>query len=174
MEYLDVVDELGNPTGQIVERKEAHKKGIRHRTSHVWLYHDGKVLVQKRSEDKDSYPGCYDISSAGHIKAGTGYKVSAVRELKEELGIEVSEDDLMPIGVTYSDSKNYFYGELFHNVQVSQVFLLDYYSNEFVIQKEELSEVKWIDLDELYKAVENNSIKNCIKLSELDMIYKYL
>ncbi|MGN1182202.1 MAG: hypothetical protein ACI4SR_04275 [Faecalibacillus sp.] len=37
MEYLDIVDEKGNPTGQIIERQEAHKKGIRHRTSHVWI-----------------------------------------------------------------------------------------------------------------------------------------
>ena len=37
MEWLDIVDDLGNPTGKIIERKEAHQKGIQHRTSHVWL-----------------------------------------------------------------------------------------------------------------------------------------
>lgn len=37
MEYLDIVDEMGNPTGEIVEREYAHRHGIRHRTSHVWL-----------------------------------------------------------------------------------------------------------------------------------------
>lgn len=37
MEYLDIVDEVGNPTGEIVEREYAHRHGIRHRTSHVWL-----------------------------------------------------------------------------------------------------------------------------------------
>ena len=36
MEYLDIVDEMGNPTGEIVEREYAHRHGIRHRTSHVW------------------------------------------------------------------------------------------------------------------------------------------
>jgi hypothetical protein len=37
MEYLDIVDENGNPTGEKVERAYAHKNGIRHRTAHVWI-----------------------------------------------------------------------------------------------------------------------------------------
>ena len=40
------------------------------------------------------YPGCYDISSAGHVQAGDEFLPSAVRELKEELGIEAREEDL--------------------------------------------------------------------------------
>ena len=68
MEWLDVVDEKGNPTGERVERKEAHRRGIRHRTSHVWILREQEgevqVLLQKRSQGKDSHPGCYDISSA--------------------------------------------------------------------------------------------------------------
>ena len=70
-ELLDIVDELGNPTGKVVEREIAHQKGIRHRTSHVWLVRKRnnkvQVLLQKRSHNKDSFPDCYDISSAGHI-----------------------------------------------------------------------------------------------------------
>ena len=67
MEWLDVVDQNGDPTGEVVSRDTAHEKGIWHRTSHVWLVRirDGRlqILLQKRSENKDSYPGCYDISS---------------------------------------------------------------------------------------------------------------
>lgn len=81
MEWLDVVDDQGNPTGETVERTKAHQKGIRHRTAHVWLMreHQGKVeiLLQKRSAGKDSHPGCYDISSAGHIPAGVDWLSSA-------------------------------------------------------------------------------------------------
>ena len=60
MELLDVVDENGIPTGETVERSIAHAKGIRHRTSHVWLLRrrsEGvEVLLQKRSDNKDSFP----------------------------------------------------------------------------------------------------------------------
>ena len=77
MEILDVVDETGAPTGETVERAEAHREGVRHRTSHVWIARNrnGRIqlLLQKRCMQKDSFPGCYDISSAGHIPAGDDY-----------------------------------------------------------------------------------------------------
>ena len=89
MEYFDIVDEQGNPTGQTVERKQAHRNNILHRTAHVWIVrrrgNSIQILLQKRCMEKDSFPGCYDISSAGHIPAGVDYIPSALRELKEEL-----------------------------------------------------------------------------------------
>ena len=80
MEILDVVDETGAPTGETVERAEAHREGVRHRTAHVWIARNrnGRIqlLLQKRCMQKDSFPGCYDISSAGHIPAGGVYSFS--------------------------------------------------------------------------------------------------
>ena len=76
-EMLDIVDENGVPTGQSVPRTTAHAEGLRHRTSHVWIVRrkNGRVqvLLQMRCAAKDSYPGCYDISSAGHIPAGAEF-----------------------------------------------------------------------------------------------------
>ncbi|MCQ5149724.1 NUDIX hydrolase, partial [Coprococcus eutactus] len=67
MELFDICDEQGKPTGYIVERSEAHEKCICHRTAHIWISkkENGmyKVLLQKRSIDKDSFPGRYDTSS---------------------------------------------------------------------------------------------------------------
>ena len=74
MELFDIVDENGNPTGEVIERRKAHAEGIRHRTAHIWIVREKEgriqVLLQKRSADKDSFPGRFDTSSAGHIKAG--------------------------------------------------------------------------------------------------------
>ena len=96
MEYLDIVDESGQPIGKTVSRDQAHRDGIRHRTAHVWVIRrDGSrfdILLQKRCRNKDSFPGMYDTSSAGHIPAGDEPLVSAIRELKEELGIEPVSD----------------------------------------------------------------------------------
>ena len=98
-EFLDIVDENSQPTGERIDREIAHAEGIWHRTAHVWIARKKKgkieILLQKRAEHKSSFPGCYDISSAGHIPAGDEYKVSAIRELKEELGILVDENDLI-------------------------------------------------------------------------------
>ena len=93
LEFVDIVDEYGNPTGETVERAKAHSEGIRHRTAHVWIIRrNGKqteVLLQKRSLKKDSFPGQFDTSSAGHIQAGDEPLDSALRELREELGLSL-------------------------------------------------------------------------------------
>ena len=102
-EMLDIVDENGVPTGQSVPRTTAHAEGLRHRTSHVWIVRrkNGRVqvLLQMRCAAKDSYPGCYDISSAGHIPAGAEFVGSALRELREELGVTAAPADLHECGL---------------------------------------------------------------------------
>ena len=90
MELFDVIDSKGNPTGQIVSREKVHAEGIPHRTAHIWIIREKEgrvqILLQKRSQNKDSFPGKFDTSSAGHIQAGDEPLESALRELKEELG----------------------------------------------------------------------------------------
>ena len=177
MEYLDIVDENGNPTGETVERSYAHKNGVRHRTAHVWILRKRadkiQVLLQKRAEVK-SFPGCYDISSAGHITAGQEYLESAVRELREELGITASESDLVYCGDRYIVWDDVFFGEEFHDRQFTKVFLLwkDVEESDLVLQEEEVSGVLWMDLDECITGVKENSFKNCIYPEELEMVRK--
>ena len=116
MELFDICDEQGNPTGDTVERSEAHAKGICHRTAHIWIakQENGryKVLLQKRSMDKDSFPGRYDTSSAGHIQAGDEPMESALRELGEELGIKAEAADL-----DFAGTFRIRYEKEFQNVQ---------------------------------------------------------
>ena len=137
MELLDIVDENGIPTGEVVEREKAHREGVRHRTSHVWIARkrDGRVeiLLQKRSQDKDSHPGCYDISSAGHIPAGVDFIPSALRELKEELGIEANPEELIYCGVRKGMYEDVFYGRRFVDNQISNVYLL--WKNDLEIEE---------------------------------------
>lgn len=177
-EFLDIVDENGEPTGKTVERKKAHAEGIRHRTSHVWLARkrNGRVeiLMQKRAENKDSYPGCYDISSAGHIPAGDGFEESAVRELQEELGVKADESELIYCGDRNVQWDDVFSGKPFHDNQFSRIFLLwrDMEENQFTLQREELESVRWILFDECVNGVLNNSFKNCIAMDELMILKK--
>ena len=122
-EILDVVDENGMPTGETVPREKAHAEGIRHRTSHVWLLRvrsgEIQVLLQKRCETKDSWPGCYDISSAGHIPAGVDFLPSAIRELQEELGVKAAPEELIFCGSRRICSDSEFHGHLFRDRQYS-------------------------------------------------------
>ncbi|MCI1723206.1 MAG: NUDIX domain-containing protein [Lachnospiraceae bacterium] len=179
-EVLDITDADGNPTGRTVTRSEAHRKGIRHRTSHLWLYRyrDGKLqlLLQKRSQDKESCPGCYDISSAGHIPAGDGFAESALRELKEELGIEASEDMLAVIGQSVFEFEQDVHGKHFHDVQVSRVFLMPYEKNaeEIEFQKSEIEEVRWMDFEDVLEMIRTGRPDSCVLPEEMEMIRRVL
>lgn len=176
LELFDIVDENGEPTGETVERTLAHSQGIRHRTSHVWVLRRRQerveILLQKRSRDKDSFPGCYDISSAGHIPAGVDYVSSALRELKEELGEEAAPEELICCGTRHIRYMETFYGKPFRDNQVSKVYLLwrDKEAEDFVLQQEEIEEVKWFDFYECMELVKDNAIPHCIMQEELEMI----
>lgn len=176
MEYLDIVNENGEPTGQRKERSLVHQDGDLHRTSHVWIFRkkeNGRydVLLQLRSKMKDSFPGCYDISSAGHIPAGDGFLESALRELKEELGIEALPEDLTYCYTRRFDHENVFHGKKFIDHQVSRVYR---YVTQGIqiealqLQTEEIEKVIWMDFEECLKAVKNNTIKHCICYEELE------
>lgn len=175
MEYFDIVDEKGIPTGQTISREEAHREGYRHRTAHVWVVRQFEdhveVLLQKRSDDKDSYPGCYDISSAGHIPAGVDYIPSALRELQEELGITAQPEELAVCGQCYDRREENFRGRPFVDDQVSQIFRL-WWREDMVLtlQEEEVSGVLWMDLQDCMTAVGDGTIPHCIRLNELEMV----
>lgn len=180
IEYFDIVDENGIPTGETVERVEAHERAIRHRTAHVWIVRKvddrTQILLQKRCQSKDSFPGCYDISSAGHIPAGEDYIPSALRELKEELGVEIDADQLIDCGMHRLDIDAQFHGKPFFDRQVSKVFLLwlEWEVEQFHVQEEEIDSVMWMDFDACMQAVQENSIPNCIDTAELMMLRAFL
>lgn len=177
MELLDIVTEEGVPTGRVKERSAVHRDGDLHRTSHVWIARKNEksgmeLLLQKRSAGKDSHPGCYDISSAGHIPAGCGYLESALRELKEELGITAEAGSLEDRGIRYICWEEEFHGQVFRDRQVSRVYLLwmDIEIEALKLQEEEVESVRWMDYQECVDAVRTGAIPNCISLEELSML----
>ena len=108
MEMFDIIDENGTPTGLIKERGVVHREGALHATSHIWIARENDksgydILLQKRSACKDSHPGCYDISSAGHIGAGDTPLNSGLRELQEELGIHAKPEHLKEFGIQFKN-----------------------------------------------------------------------
>ena len=180
MEYLDIVDENGIPTGEIVSREEAHKLGVQHRTSHVWIVRKNEngydILLQKRSLNKDSHPGMYDTSSAGHIVAGDEPLESALRELYEELGIKADASQLENIGKFHGEYSKEFHGRLFKDNEISFVFL--YQGNadidELNLQKNEIDEVRWFDLNKVWKEIQSGRERICVPLGSLEILRNYL
>ena len=173
MEMLDVVDEKGEPTGQMVERSYAHAHDIPHRTPHVWIFRrkDGvtEVLMQKRSPGKDSFPGCYDISSAGHIPAGSGFVDSALRELWEELGVKAEPQDLHFCADLRLHSKNIFHGKPFLDNQYSRIFILwrDLDPADMTLQESEVSQVRWFPFNQVLEDARKGKYP-CLYMQELE------
>lgn len=180
MEYMDIVDENGNPTGEIIERATAHKTGVPHRTTHIWIVrkreNHTEILLQLRAEKKDSFPGCYDISSAGHVPAGMDVCTSGLRELEEELGIRTKKEELIDCGIHVTYTQNEFHGIPYVDNQFAYVFLLwkDIEPEQMHLQEEEVERVQWMDFEECKKAVKNKTIKTCIDIAELERIEEYM
>ncbi|WP_136465562.1 NUDIX hydrolase [Flagellimonas onchidii] len=106
-ELIDILDEDGNATGRTCLKSEAHLKGLFHPTIHVWFYtSDGQILFQKRAHDKDTFPSLWDVSVAGHIGAGEDIIQAAIREIEEEIGLEINQSDLERIGTFKSMHKH--------------------------------------------------------------------
>lgn len=94
-EHFDVCDPEGNPTGEALPRSEVHRRGLWHRSAHIWILNSqGQILLQRRDLAKETDPGKWDISVAGHLSAGQSAPQAAVRETAEELGLVIQEGEL--------------------------------------------------------------------------------
>ncbi|MFW6083388.1 MAG: NUDIX hydrolase [Thermoplasmatota archaeon] len=85
MEYLDVL----NDKNEVIDKKLqniVHDERLRHRTMMFFVFSsDDKILVTKRSDDKDFFPGYWSIVLGGHVKSGESYEEALISEMKEEI-----------------------------------------------------------------------------------------
>jgi isopentenyldiphosphate isomerase len=138
-ELFDVVDASDRVIRQ-ARRADVHANGWLHRAVHILVQRqNGDVFLQRRSMGKDSNPGRWDSSASGHLDSGEDYAAAAVRELREELGIEAGELQLL--------------GTLPASAATGWEFVRIYkarHEGPFVLHPEEISDGRWIspaDLD---------------------------
>lgn len=137
-EVLDIYDSNMKHVG-ISEREEVHTKGYWHKTFHCWVVSnitgEPTVLVQLRGSRKGLHPNKLDISAAGHL--GAGEKIEdGVREVIEELGINVRFSELIFLGIrtSCSETENIIDKELAHVYLYDSPYSLDQYQ----LQEQEL------------------------------------
>ncbi len=102
-ELLDIYDGTGKSLGFSKPKSEVHLNGFWHKSFHCWILNKNHldedcILLQKRSSNKKSWPDKYDISAAGHYTSGEGIE-GGLREIKEELGVNISQENLIPLGI---------------------------------------------------------------------------
>ena len=180
MEIFDVIDKDGNPTGETVTREQAHTEGIPHRTAHIWILREKEgrvqVLLQKRAMNKDSFPGMFDTSSAGHIQAGDEPLESALREFHEELGIRAQPQELEFAGNFRISYEKEFYGKMFRDNEIAFVYIYSQPVDEtkLVLQKEEVETVEWFDLEEAYANCKKRDPRFCAPTGGIEIVIKEL
>ena len=164
MELIEIVDRDGNFTGQIIDKEEAHDKNLLHNEVAVFIINDKKqVLLQKRSANKRFNPNKWALC-AGHVDAGESLESAALRVLKEEVGINITTSDLKPFAereFTIRDSNShitYFYYTK-SNLNVK----------DFIIQKEDLSVVKWFNIDEVIDMIKSKDDSTVFREERLSL-----
>lgn len=159
-EIIDILDEQGNRTGEVVAKKIAHQKGIWHTAVFVWVYNsNGELLFQKRSLQKTSFPGCWEVSVSGHVSAGENPVVAACREASEELGVAIPQDQLEFVEIRNEihdiPEKNW------HNHELNYVYLWKYDGalENLTLDSREVGGVQFFSLDELERQLNDSILK---------------
>lgn len=115
---------------------------------HVCIFNsNGEMLIQKRSKEKERWPGMWDLSVCGCVRAGETSRDAGVREAKEELGLDIDFDTHRPI-LTINFEKGF---DDFYTIEA------DIDISELDLQQNEVDEVKWADCETVEEMVGDGS-----------------
>src|SRR5690606_2011561 len=147
---IQVVDEHDQIIGADL-KSVVHSKGQYHRLARVLLFDQhGRVLLQKRTQSLSIWPGRWDTSAAGHVDFDENYETTAMREMKEEIGVETKLERV----AIYKASDRH--GEILLR-RFTAVFKASIDSNTtFILQPDEVSEVRWFDKIELGEMIKKS------------------
>ena len=167
-ELVQVLTEDGILTGKYISKVEAHRKGICHGISVIAIINsDGRLLIQKRSNTKKAEANKWDLSSAGHIDLDETADKAAIREMYEELGIKVEENDLKLIDTNLIKIK------LSEEVYINHftylyIVMKDIDINKIIMHKSEVSNIRFVNKQEFLDLLNNGKMvegaKYCNKL----------
>lgn len=169
MELLRVVDKLGNDTNEIIEREELHNRGKLHNEVTIYIVNDkGEVLLQRRSKNRRFCPNKLGVI-AGHQSYREDILTCAVRETKEEVGLKIKKEDLHPL------CDKYLVEEKYNNHYMYPYYVIcNQKAEDFTIQKEELSFVRWYKIEEVIRLIEVGSKEIVFKKDEIRLFKKLL
>ena len=137
-ELIDVLNDNGVPTGEIVSREEIHKRGLWHRACLCAIIDcENRILLQQRSLDKDKFPGLWDISVAAHVLHGESAMSTVVREMNEEVGAQIGRKVL---------AKDFRFLASFRNqMSISETYLENQFYDLFAYNMDCVADFKFND-----------------------------
>ena len=171
-EYFDVLKENGEYEGRIETREICHEKGLWHKAVAMFMINSkGQVLLQKRSANKKMWPNMWDMTAGGHVLAGEFGFEAIIREIQEELGIEINKNDILFIGSAVSTNIK---GDVI-NRHFNEYYIInkDVDETSLKLQSEEVSDIKWFDKEEVFRRIQNNYEGLTEKTGCWDYLFKY-
>ena len=140
---MDVVNEADEVIGQ-AEHNEVYEKKLAHRICHILIFNDeGKMALQLRSRHKKFCPNHWVTAVGGHVQAGESYEQAALREMKEEVGVQIP--------VTFLRKDRYDHPVL-NIIKFLGTFTAKY-NGPFEVNPEEVDTVEFFSLDEIKKMI---------------------
>ena len=149
MSLIEVVDQYGNPTGELITREQWFAWWILKRCSWVvFICQDRGILFQKRAQKKRVFPWMWDFTAAGHIDPGETPVSAALREAQEEINIKLSESDLHFQAMF---AQMMILPDGWINNELWYLYIVDWTNKEdtFTLQEEEVECMKWFTFQEL-------------------------
>lgn len=141
MENILLVDIFDNELGY-AKKQETHELGRLHRAFSVFLYNENKMLLQRRREDKYHSGGLLTNACCSHQRQGEQLLECVRRRLREEIGACATLEELFSF-VYYARFENGLV-----EYELDHVFIGEY-SGELEHDPQEISELMWVDMDEL-------------------------
>lgn len=172
-ERVDIWNKNGQPTGTDCPKNEAHQNGWFHPTVHVWFYtSDGKILMQQRGSNKDTFPSLWDVSVAGHVHAGESIEDAVLREVEEEIGLTITKNDFTLLEVRKNTN---IHPNGIKDCEFQHVFLIELKAaiEDLVIQEEEVDAIRLFSIDELNLCIKNTHPEFNIVPSDMNY-YKFI
>ena len=148
MELWDVYNIERIKTGETMERGEAYKEGAYHLVVHACIFNSkGEMLIQQRQSFKKGWPNLWDITVGGSVTAGESSHNAIEREMWEEIGLKLDLQNVRPHMTT-----NFEFG-------FDDIYLIekDVDINELKLQYEEVQNVQWATLDEIFEKIDNGT-----------------
>ncbi|MBI5906506.1 NUDIX domain-containing protein [Candidatus Saccharibacteria bacterium] len=155
---IDVLDQWGDKTGEILPKTEVHKRELWHAGAHLWIYNSkGEVLLQHRSPGKKIFPDTWDISVAGHVDSGETPPQTLVREAKEELDLTIDPELLRFIGITFFDAKLPV-GWIHRVFDWTYILQMEIDLKSLKFQETEVDDIKWHPMDDFERDINSPEI----------------
>lgn len=167
IEQLKIFDENRNHIG-VATREDIHRLGFWHETFHCWFISKEEgtdyLYLQLRSQTKKDYPNLLDITAAGHLLANETVE-DGIREIKEEIGIDLSFKELIPLGIIpyCAQMKDFIDKEFAHTYLYKSKISFD----DFTLQVEEVAGMVKVEFNHFVELW--NGVRDTIKITGFEI-----